>query len=280
MLKKILILTSVIFVMFSCSNSVLTGPKLGEKGDSLEFQTTKSSPDIVKLIKAESLYTSHYGIPAVSRTFLIKVKNIDYNKKVYIHHSKLDNTWVDIPGSYKGQAEDGYEIWEVNINWNAYAYSDYNYGDQFVVKFEANGNTYWDNNYNNNYSLEKGAGILLGNDVNVLKNGIYKYDSYENGNTNFYGSIDVKNIAYDKTVTVVYSTDNWNTTRTVNASYSSYYVVPYGATIYSPNAQGVERWSFSIDFGYHADSIQFAVAYDVDGTTYWDNNYGRNYTLQ
>lgn len=84
-----------------------------------------------------------------------------------------------------------------------------------------------------------------------------------------YGNIEIENIAYSKNVTVHYSLDG-TTWKDVSASY------------YKSTANNKEIWSFSIqDTGYSTTSdCTFAIKYDVDGITYWDNNNGQNYKLK
>lgn len=81
----------------------------------------------------------------------------------------------------------------------------------------------------------------------------------------FLGSVLVKNLAYSKKVTIVYTTDGWATTRTLDASYQSAF------------QGGYDRWTF-FQMAWQGDSFEFAVSYEVAGKTYWDNNDGRNYT--
>ena len=45
----------------------------------------------------------------------------------------------------------------------------------------------------------------------------------------------------------------------------------------NPNAAGFEEWTFGLDVG-SATSVEYAIAYTADGQTYWDNNFGDNYT--
>jgi len=84
-----------------------------------------------------------------------------------------------------------------------------------------------------------------------------------------YGYIEVENIAYSKNVTVHYSLDD-KTWKDAPASY------------YKSAANNKEIWSFSIqdkEFSTTSDCT-FAVKYEVDGKTYWDNNNGQNYKLK
>jgi hypothetical protein len=83
-----------------------------------------------------------------------------------------------------------------------------------------------------------------------------------------YGLVQVQDLAYEKKVTVVYSTDGWATTQTKAAHFER-----------GTNANGFQEWRF--DFTAEelaAPHLAYAIAYEVAGNTYWDNNFGRNYT--
>ena len=72
--------------------------------------------------------------------------------------------------------------------------------------------------------------------------------------------------AYDKNVVVRYTTDNWNSYTDTAMSYVS------------TNSNGTEDWAANIktytdDFS----GFEFCVYYEVNGQTYWANNFNQNY---
>jgi Putative phosphatase regulatory subunit. len=105
---------------------------------------------------------------------------------------------------------------------------------------------------------------LIDSDVSVI---------YKPGYVGFSGDIDVANLGPAKNVTVHYTTDNTNWYDT-----SASYVGPTDGTH--------EKWHFSIftndSTTAHSElknlsSIKFAIKYEVNSQTYWDNNGGVNY---
>lgn len=105
---------------------------------------------------------------------------------------------------------------------------------------------------------------LIDSDISVI---------YKPGYVGFSGNIEVANLGPVKTVTVHYTTDNitWYDA-------SAYYVGPTDASH--------EKWHFSISTnGSTADHselknlkfIKFALKYEVNNQTYWDNNGSENY---
>lgn len=231
--------------------------------------------DMIKLIKAESYYVSTYQTGGYyERNMLIQIKNIDGTKQVYVHHSTTDGTWVDIPAKFFNFADSTYELWQVNTKDFFNAGAD---GTEFVLKYVVNGKTYWDNNNNANYRLEwpldqVGGGPMLGNGVNVLLNTV--------GFTcpNLSGYVDVTNLGYHKNITIVYTTDHWDTKKTVDATFVPWQQTGWRSGLTFPNQYGVERWRFETQTC--GTEIEFAISYTVNGTKYWDNNYGNNYILK
>lgn len=87
----------------------------------------------------------------------------------------------------------------------------------------------------------------------------------------FYGYIEVENIAYDKRVAVRYTKRQSEVWQDLDAVY----LAPLGGNR--------EVWAFySDEFSYPARlsaDFQFAVFYEVDGQTHWDNNGGMDYRI-
>ncbi len=80
-----------------------------------------------------------------------KVKNIAYHKNVGIFYKGRDGEWRELAAYYTRPLEDGYEEWKISTNFG-------NRGEdlEFVAKYEVDGEVYWDNNLDNNFS-----GVLL-----------------------------------------------------------------------------------------------------------------------
>lgn len=115
-----------------------------------------------------------------------------------------------------------------------------------------------------------GSAFASGSEVELLDSTITK-GSY--GFVGFRGNIEVENLGPTKTVSVHYTTDNINWYDT-NASYVG------------PTSSTHEKWSFDISTNTFTtdhpelktmSSIKFALRYDVNGLTYWDNNGSLDY---
>ncbi|MBQ9673419.1 MAG: hypothetical protein IJV39_02215 [Ruminococcus sp.] len=116
-------------------------------------------------------------------------------------------------------------------------------------------------------SVLPSAGAVSENPVKL----IYAKSAYTVGGIGAKGYVEVENIAYEKSVTIHYSfngTDWYDT----------------AAEYYQPTHGNYEAWKFEttgIERPGHDSAvvIQFAIKYEVNGSTYWDNNDGQNYSV-
>ena len=85
----------------------------------------------------------------------IKVENIAYVKNVFLRcKDSYLNVWKDIPANYSKplNKDNTYELWDVET-----AFTGKNI--EFAIKYDVNGQTYWDNNGGKNYVIKKGESI-------------------------------------------------------------------------------------------------------------------------
>lgn len=269
-MKKMWGLLATLSLMVSCSSGLL------EDNQSTGAAAERLLNQPVSLIRANSTERAHYGISEISKEYVVRVQNLSPTKSVSVRQKLADGTWKDYALTYQGAADAGYETWSAFIGWNITQNAP-KFADDFCFFMTANGSTYWDNNGGQNYKLSANGGDLLGPTLNVLLYSASGYKNYSTGNAVFTGTVLVRNLAPTKKVTIVYTLDGWKTTKTAQATYVASYFPSYGYQIFSPNAYGVERWDWSIDSGKTTTAIAYAISYDVNGSTYWDNNYGRNY---
>jgi hypothetical protein len=277
MKKMTLAAFAALLLAFSCSEALIGIDSTAEIAAS-----SRAISDEITVLSVWDREKFHYGIPARHRTVTVKVKDLGENKVFFIHGELADGTWDDLnsgyngPFSYVGEAEPGYQIYKINASWTSY-YGATAWDDEFVVRYEVDGQTYWANNGGQNYAAEAHSGTrLYGSDVMLYSK------SFSEWSNSFYGNIDLQNLAYHKEVKIVYTTDGWNTVNEGFATFQNYIPVSYASPIPSPNTYGVERWTFDIPVpeGVGREDIEFAIAYTPQGmATRWDNNYGKNYSF-
>jgi len=223
--------------------------------------------DAVALLRAEA-GTSPSGTGSFSyfTNFSLLVDNLAFAKQVQIlGHEVGTGSWVFHPCSFSSSVPGNGEIWTAHVGSPPL--------DQFVLQYQVLGNTFWDNNSGANYALDifaaestDGIGSVVLNPnvlavASVVEAGTLKVD------------VLVKNLAFAKQVAIVYTTDNWATSQNAFGVFQQSFP-PFG----SPHQVNAELWEISapVGIGKHG---QFAVFYGVIGTTFWDNNFGRNYSF-
>ncbi|QUH30302.1 carbohydrate-binding protein [Vallitalea guaymasensis] len=201
-------------------------------------------------------------------TGYINVKNLSADKNITVHYTYDGSNWLDQSASYLKTLKDGSEVWSFSTPHKIYAPQHHTYHNcRFALKYEVNGNTYWDNNNGDNYLLQETT--MIYNAPCTLSKSVVLLNEC-NRNDNFLsGSIYLKNLGYDKNVKVRYTLDNWKTYSEVDASYTRSY------------DNNTELWSFYTGGNnYQWDNdCEFAISYTVNGVTYWDNNFGSNYSF-
>lgn len=270
-MKKLVVLCIVALALVSCAKDeeFISIEKNAEE----QAVTAKklNSGENIKLHRAFTASGSKYGISSYQRKFEVELRNLAYNKDVKVLHQMADGSWQFFPMTYVKSTPQNTEIWIYSYIGNTN-----NFGDEFVFRYVVNGVEYWDNNNGQNYSMGEREGALLGSGTNILaSNGYVYYNS-------FHVTADVQNLAYNKDVEVVYTTDAWQTVKTAKLSYSpSQTVGPSGESVPSPNAFGVELWTnYGITLNGPVQNLEYVLVYRVNGQEYWDNNFGQNYKAQ
>jgi hypothetical protein len=192
----------------------------------------------------------------------VEVKNLAYTKQVALVYSFGDGVWREAAAGYAGPAAGGAETWAFSVT------ATYGATVRFALRYRVAGQEYWDNNGGADYRIGGTAPAFL------LGSAAVKLDRahYDSSRLGYYvsGTVVVKNLAYAKEVKVVYSFDDWASAQEAFASYEGEVANSGGAA---------ERWSWVLPVPPPGNAIRFAIAYTVNGVTYWDNNLGQNHTL-
>jgi Carbohydrate/starch-binding module (family 21) len=239
-----------VFFIYLCVNQIASA------------QTT----EVISLKSAVSQQWVGGGQTGYYQSYYVRVKNIGFSKKVFIHYKDTNGVWKDLPLTFS----DHYKNYDVFSTGSGSVQGDV----EFVIRYEVNGQVYWNNNGGRNYFLPRGQSIIGGN-VTMWNLSLLRYScaGWMGAciQAHIYGNIHVKNLAPNKNVGVRCSYDNGSTWFNVTASYA--YSVPL--------SNGTEVWTIDsnskIISNIYADATwQCAAFYD----NYWDNNFGQNYKLK
>lgn len=220
----------------------------------------------VKLMYAKTSVQSSGGVypeffVAGTTAGYIDIDNIAYAKSVEVLYSNNGAAWSSIKATYKAALAGNHEAWQFSIPNRNTGYRA-TLSTYFVIKYVVNGQTYYDNNNGQNYFASSGGYGSFAY-IPMVSSNLF-VDSFSVSEQTFSGSVVVKNISSSKIVKVRYTTDNWATSKEINASYYTL-------------GDGYDIWSFTTYVAIGA-KVKFSVSYTVNGQTYWDSNFGANYS--
>lgn len=186
-------------------------------------------------------------------SFKIVVQNLAFNKQVSIW-AQVNTVWKDIFANFAHSLPGNRELWIAPAS---------NSEGMFVAKYIVNGTTFWDSNNGKNYKFPQvfdDFAVLSGKNFPVVLGTASLFSN------NLHINLGIQNLAFEKVVGIVFTTNNWITVQTAFAHWN--HNMP----------SGLEVWAIDVPVG-SATEIQFAAFYQVLGNEFWDNNFARNYTI-
>ncbi|CAF3577869.1 unnamed protein product [Rotaria socialis] len=96
------------------------------------------------------------------------------------------------------------------------------------------------------------------------------YKSSSTDEQRLYGTLWVANIGYQKSVSIKYTFNNWLNVYENEAQYCCH----------SNDSRNIDQFQITVTIPKDVDRIDFVLRYCVNGQEYWDNNLGKNYSLQ
>lgn len=285
-MKKLLFFSALVLGLVSCKKEV------GTEGISTEVNKTGESTvsrlaanEKVKLLKARTVATYYASSYIKEKAFYAEVAKTGNSRQVFVHHKMSNGSWRDFPLSFVKAAENNSEIWGWEMNYGvgtplATTFSNVGFSDEFVLKYVVDGQVFWDNNFGKNYAIANPLitdGMYMQEGLNISADTYHSNFSGTGNNLQIYA--DLKNLNYRKEVTLVYTTDNWITVKYAPLAYGNTYGYGGSNTIAEPNSKKFEKWYANIPMSSTVNKVNYALRYLVNGVEYWDNNYGRNYTI-
>ena len=199
--------------------------------------------------------------------FRVVVENLAFNKQVNVFgHDLNTGGWRPFPCGFEKSFPGNVETWTAHVNESQI--------EQFVIEYQVSGNTFWDNNFGNNYILDtEAAAGTDGVGTAVLNPDVLAVEFNVDAAGTLSVDVLVKNIAFAKQVAIVYTTNNWQTFQ------NAFGVFQRGFLPTTTPAQiNAELWNVEAFVG-AGQKGQFAVFYNVIGRTSWDNNFSLNYSF-
>lgn len=199
-------------------------------------------------------YSTGIGKHGFKGNYEIITKNWGDEKEVSVWVEK-DGVWEERAAEFSDSMPENTEKWIAPVNQGDH---------EFVVKYKVNGLTFWDNNDGKNYKIpeiQNKAAVITGREFPIL------LGSSTLVKNKLKVHIAVQDLAFQKVIGIIYSTDNWISCHKALAHYSWSMI------------SGTEIWLINQNLG-GVSKVDFALFYQVNGCEYWDNNFGRNYSVK
>ncbi len=185
----------------------------------------------------------------------LRVRNDAFDKRIGIRWT--DNGWASVNvawAQYEGTLADGFERWGIDVKIGEGQRPPTEI--EFAAFAEMNGTTAWDP-HNNHYIYKS---VLPHRPVTLVDSKV-TYDPDTGATVS--GTIRAYNLENAKDVAVLYSTDGWQSSNAVLATFAA----GHDGSFTTP----------SLGKAWLPDEVQYAVRYRVGGNEHWDNNRGENY---
>lgn len=222
--------------------------------------------DFVKLKSASSFFWSGAGQAGRAINVQVRVRNVGYSKRVYLHYRADGGTWTDLELDFVSH-HGNYDLFGYSTS-----FSDWTGAVDFAIRYEVNGETYWNSNDGADFHLGASDDFIIEGAVTLNRMDV---DGYHCAGwmgcshaTHLSGEIYVENLYYDKSVGVRCSPDgtNWED---IPASYLA------------ATSGNVERWDFDAwDYVYQPGPEYPEYTCAVFFDDFWDNNFTQDYRIQ
>ncbi len=233
--------------------------------------------DEIQLLYVENVITrKNTGVHQTLR-FLMRVANVSYDKRVDIIWSGEDQIWQTLPASYNSKLEDGNECWMAQATFELTPAQSLPGNIRFGLRYQAAGAEYWDNKLGSNYSSQADSGIQITGAVPLLNiDFITRFDDLQK---NVPITVAVHQYHQADKVTLYWTTDNWEHSHKASCHFKkNYWDKEALSNARNPNQYGTAVWKGWVKIG-QAFRLQYSIVLERDGQSYWDNNYGKNYSI-
>lgn len=239
-----------------------------DDGSANSEQALSSASSSVRLVYAKS---EQSGCSSCISSFgVVEVDNVAPSKAVDVVYSLGDNVWHTAPATYFASPTSTRDLFSFSLSGA---------NPQFAIRYRVAGTESWDNAKGPNYIVGVPSGESVTNPHSAL--GVGRDIAVTSARECSRGELDrlcveslVRNLSATKSVRIVYTTDEWATTKVVDSSF-----VRGPAAVRQPRGRGseIEQWRASLPGMLAADTVSFAVAVEQDGKTVWDNAYDANF---
>jgi maltose 6'-phosphate phosphatase len=223
--------------------------------------------DKVQLLYVENVIRRKKRGEQQELSFLMWVENVGYDKKIEVIWSGEDDVWHTLPVRFHSTLDQNREYWHVRAKFNASAHHALPGNIQFVLRYQTQGQEYWDNNHGWNYSSQADSGIQLMQGLQVQNIG---FDSkLKIGQKSVSVTVAVAPSMPAERIVIHWTTDNWEHVQKTLCYRQNRPGV-------HQNKNGARIWKGRLKIN-DAFRLQYSICCESRGQQFWDNNYGNNH---
>jgi len=231
----------------------------------------------IRLLYVENVITRKKRGVQQTLSFFILVENLSYDKRIDVVWAGEDGVWQTLPALFHSKLNHNWEYWHAQVSQQLTANQSLPGNIKFGLRFQALGKEYWDNKQGNNYSSQADSGIKVTDNTSVLNT--HFAHSLSDDQKFVPVTVAVNQSAHAEKVTVHWTTDNWKHTKITHCHFQrNYWDKVALSNARNPNQYGVQVWKGWLKVG-KAFRLQYTVCCEGKTQTFWDNNYGNNYSL-
>ncbi len=208
-------------------------------------------------------------------TFFMLVKNYYPHKQCEVIWSDEEGNWSSLPAFYHSAINQDEEYWRAHIVFITSIEKSIPGNIKFALRYQVQGKEYWDNNHGLNYSSQADSGVRLAPNYRLLNVG-FEANLCE-GQKQVLINVAVNRVVNAKVVTIHWTIDNWQHTRTTECVFNTnYWDRHLQSNARNPNQYGIQLWQGLLNMG-NAFRLQYSLCCHTDDQVLWDNNYGSYY---
>lgn len=232
----------------------------------------------IRLVYAQNVIARNAGRTAQRLVFLIRVANLAFEKRIDVVWGSESGVWQELPARFQVEAADNEEYWLAETELPLTAERPLPGNVEFALRFRVQGDEYWDNNDGRNHSIQADSGVQLAWGT-PLVSGALKRRSMD-GSTVLPVGVAVDARVGAQRVTVHWSTDDWQTTRTTSCRLrTDFWDAEFRSNARNPNHYGVQIWDAQLNLQ-RARDARYRVACETAYQTLWDEYANRRYALR
>lgn len=234
--------------------------------------------DKIALVFASSVFSRKSSVTQQTLSFVVRVDNVAYDKRVDIEWAGEDDVWHSQAAAHHSRIDRHTEYWVARMTFPLTADHPLPGNVRFALRYRVSGAEYWDNNQGRNYSIDADSGILTGHDLALV-------------NTQFAGTLADREknlpiaVAVDRRleaerVTIHWSGDNWAKTHQTPCRFThNYWDTESLSNARNPNQYGRQIWNSTLPIN-DAFRVQYKISCTTRNGVLWDDNFGQHYVAQ